>query len=56
MLDDAFRNQYSGRIEVNFFKGSITNVNREESFKPPSEYKEIILPKKMAETLKNGGY
>lgn len=56
IMDEATKCGFTGRIQVNFFKGGIQNVNRDESLMPPPEKKEIYFPKKMAETLKNGGF
>ncbi len=35
LIQELAESQYTGKIEINFFKGGITNVNRFESIKPP---------------------
>ena len=30
---------YTGKLEVNFFKGGVSNINKTESIKPQSERK-----------------
>lgn len=34
LITDLFKNQFTGNIQINFFKGEISNVNKAESFKP----------------------
>ena len=35
MIEDALESGFCGKIEINMFKGGVTNVNRTESLKPP---------------------
>jgi hypothetical protein len=33
----ACKNRFTGSITINFFQGGITNINKNESIKPPTE-------------------
>lgn len=35
MLLEASNSGFSGNIQINFFKGAVTNINKHESFKLP---------------------
>jgi hypothetical protein len=37
LIADLVRSKFTGNIRINFFKGGITNVNKEESIKAPKE-------------------
>ena len=39
LLVDAFKEDFTGKIEINMFKGGITNIVRNESMLPPSRDK-----------------
>lgn len=39
LIDDAADNEFCGKIEINMFKGGITNIVRSESMLPPSRQK-----------------
>jgi hypothetical protein len=42
------RQGYTGKVEINFFSGGISNVNKFESFKPPKDENMpfMVLPTK----------
>ena len=37
LIADLMKNRFTGCLKINFFKGGITNVNKDESLKPPKE-------------------
>lgn len=37
LIKELARNKYTGKIEINFFQGGISNINKFESIKPPKE-------------------
>lgn len=37
LIETLCSSGYTGKIEINFFKGGITNVNKFESIKPQPE-------------------
>jgi hypothetical protein len=37
LIADLRKNRFTGYLKINFFKGGITNVNKDESLKPPKE-------------------
>ena len=37
ILNELVRNKFTGSLCVNFFKGGISNVVKNESIKPPKE-------------------
>lgn len=39
IIRDLVAQKYSGKIEINFQFGGITNINKFESLKPPKESK-----------------
>ena len=34
---ELIENKFTGSVKVNFFKGGISNLNKEESIKPPHD-------------------
>lgn len=39
-ITNLVRNKFTGNLKINFFKGGITNVNKDESIVPPKEESE----------------
>jgi hypothetical protein len=37
LIADLRKRRFTGNLRINFFKGGIANVNKEESIKPPDE-------------------
>jgi len=37
LIEECIKNRFTGFIQINFFGGGVTNVNKQESFKPPKE-------------------
>jgi hypothetical protein len=37
LIADLMKRRFTGNLRINFFKGGITNINKEESIKPPKE-------------------
>ena len=37
LITNLIRNRFTGSLRINFFKGGITNVNKDESMRPPEE-------------------
>ena len=37
LIANLVKNRFTGSLKVNFFKGGITNVNKDESLRPPKE-------------------
>jgi hypothetical protein len=37
LIKNLVENKFTGSIRINFFQGGITNINKEESIKPPKE-------------------
>jgi hypothetical protein len=37
LIANLVRNRFTGSLRINFFKGGIANVNKEESMRPPEE-------------------
>jgi hypothetical protein len=37
LIANLRKNRFTGYLKINFFKGGIANVNKEESIKPPEE-------------------
>lgn len=36
IISELVKTQFTGTIRINFFKGGIGNINKEECLKPPS--------------------
>jgi hypothetical protein len=34
-IKDLIASEFTGKIEINFFKGGVGNINKSESIKPP---------------------
>ena len=57
VLDELVGKDFTGRLEINFFRGGVSNVNVLESFKPPENNStEIKFTKKVCKGLAQGGY
>ncbi len=37
LIRDLGKKKFTGNLRINFFKGGVTNVNKDESIKPPKE-------------------
>ena len=37
VIKNLMNNEFTGNLKINFFKGGITNLNKEESIVPPDE-------------------
>ena len=37
VIESLIKNKFTGNLRINFFKGGITNLNKEESMVPPDE-------------------
>lgn len=37
LIGDLKKRKFTGYLRINFFKGGVTNLNKEESIEPPKE-------------------
>ena len=37
LLTDLSSEDFTGKVEINWFKGNVSNINKSESFKAPIE-------------------
>ena len=37
LIENLVKDKFTGNLRINFFKGSIANINKEESILPPKE-------------------
>lgn len=57
ILDELANKSFTGKIEINFFSGGISNINKFESMKPPNFKKDIIdFSPRTKDSLKINGY
>ena len=45
ILKKAKDDKFTGSIQINFFSGGVTNINKSESIKPPNNWKTEIVVK-----------
>lgn len=47
IIGKAIGDKFTGSIQINFFSGGITNINKSESIKPPNNWKTELVVKLM---------
>lgn len=45
LINKSVEDKFTGSIQINFFKGGIVNLNKNESIKPPNNWKTEVVVK-----------